>query len=187
VLLPDLLQRFAAGDAQAFLAVYDSHAADLRPLVARFFVTPFEREEAVQEIWLQVHRVARSFDPARGELRAWLRAVAVNRCREILRARGRRPALAAELSEVEDAGADTPETLARKERVQAAIARFQAALSEEEAAVFRLALLEERSHDEVARVLGISSRRAKYLKLKLLDRAAASPGLRAVLGEVSGP
>jgi SAM-dependent MidA family methyltransferase len=43
----------------------------------------------VQEIWLQVHRMCEAYDPARGPLLPWLRAVAVNRCRELLRARGR--------------------------------------------------------------------------------------------------
>ena len=157
------------------MTVYDQHAADLRPLVARFFASPFEREEALQEIWLHVHKVASAFDPARGELRPWLRTLASNRCREILRAAGRRPALGTEIDEGDAQTAETPETLAQQERVQAALSAFQASLTPEEAGVFRLALLEERSHDEVAAQLGITPRRAKYLKLQLLERAARAP------------
>jgi hypothetical protein len=51
--------------------------------------------------------------------------------------------------------------------------------------VFRLSLVEERAHDEVARAAGITVRRCKYLRMKLLLRAAADPALRAALGEVT--
>lgn len=187
MLLPDLLQRFRDGDRDAFMTIYDQHSADLRPLVARFFSSPFEREEALQEVWLQVHRAAAAFDPARGQLRPWLRALATNRCREILRAKGRRPAPGVALEDDDVVAHDTPETLARRERLNVAVSNHLSTLSAAEAAVFRLALLEELPHDEVARQLGISPRRAKYLKLKLLERAAASPALRAVLEELRDP
>jgi RNA polymerase sigma factor (sigma-70 family) len=187
VSLPDLLQRFASGDPEAFFAIYAAHAGEVRALVARHFARAFEREEAVQEVWLQVHRVASRFDPARGQLRPWLQSVATNRCRELLRARGRRPLLSAETDDATPATTETPETVAQGGRVQAAIARFRATLTSEEAEVFRLGVLEERSHDEVAVALGISPRRAKYLKLKLLDRAASTAELRALLREVGEP
>ena len=43
------------------------------------------------------------FDPARGELRAWVRSVCANRCREILRASSRRPAANVPIEDVADA------------------------------------------------------------------------------------
>jgi RNA polymerase sigma-70 factor, ECF subfamily len=181
-----VLEGFRRGDPDAFMTVYDAHAAALRPLVARFFVSPFEREEAAQEIWLQVHRVAASYDPARGPLVPWLRAVATNRCREILRARGRRPNLAAEEAAAREdlASPADPDREARSARLRQAIDGFLAGLDGEQAGVFRLALLEDLGHDEVARRLGISARRCKYLKLKLLERAASSAALKQALDEV---
>jgi RNA polymerase sigma-70 factor (ECF subfamily) len=167
------------------MTVYDTHAPILRPLVSRFFVSPFECEEALQEIWLQVHRAAASYDPARGPLTAWLRAVAANRCREILRARGRRPNLVAETAARDELASSTdPDGEARGARLRQAIDGFLASLDPEQAAVFRLTLLEELGHDEVARRLGISARRCKYLKLKLLERAASSTTLKQALDEV---
>jgi len=183
---PGALERFRRGDREAFVAVYDAHAAEIRPLASRFFPSPFEREEAVQEIWLQVHRMCHAYDPARGPLGAWLRAVAVNRCREILRARGRRPD-ARETVEDEDLTAPSdPEADVRVARVREAVARFSAGLAGDEAGVLRLSLVEERPHEEVASALGISARRCKYLRMKLLARAADDPELRAALGEVEG-
>ena len=169
------------------MSVYDRHQGDLRPLVARHFSSPFEREEALQEIWLQVHRSAPSYDPVRGELRPWLRTLATNRCREILRMRGRRPPPGAEIGEDLVSAQAGPDVVAREHRVKAAISTHISTLEPEEAAVFRLALLEEQPTEAVAQRLGISPRRAKYLKLKLLERAATAPALRAALEDALSP
>jgi RNA polymerase sigma factor (sigma-70 family) len=181
----DTEARFRRGEREAFLKVYEAHATAVRALVGRFFLRPFEREEAVQEVWLLVHRVAKAFDPSRGELLPWLRTVAANRCKELLRAQGRRPDPRVELAEEDLLATSDPEDETRTARVRTAVERFVAGLSAEEALVFRLSLVEERSHDEAAKAAGISARRCKYLRMKLLVRAAADPVLRQVLGEVT--
>jgi RNA polymerase sigma-70 factor (ECF subfamily) len=181
----DTEARFRRGEREAFLKVYEAHAMAVRALVGRFFLRPFEREEAVQEVWLLVHRVAKAFDPSRGELLPWLRTVAANRCKELLRAQGRRPDPRVELAEEDLLATSDPEDEARTARVRTAVEHFVAGLSAEEALVFRLSLVEERSHDEAAKAAGISARRCKYLRMKLLVRAAADPVLRQVLGEVT--
>jgi len=185
----DTEARFRRGEREAFLSVYETHAAAIRLLVGRFFTSPFEREEAAQEIWLHVHRMAGSFDPARGDLAPWLRAVAANRCKELLRARGRRPDPCVELAaeQADESTGAGPEHAARSARAREAVTRFEAQLGRDEAIVFRLSLVEERSHDEVARAADISARRCKYLRMKLLVRAAADPALRAALAEVTEP
>lgn len=187
VLEPDLVKRFARVDREAFLAVYEAYAPALRALVARFFPRPFEREEAVQEVWLMIHRNAVSFDPSRGDLLPWLRTVAANRCKELLRAQGRRPRAEAEIDEDGLSESADPEATVGARRLCLAVARFAEGLSSEEAAVFRLSLLEERGHDDVASALRISARRCKYLRMKLLARMAAHPELRAALREVLDP
>lgn len=185
----DTEARFRRGEREAFLSVYEIHAAAVSRVVGRFFRSAFEREEAVQEVWLHVHRMAATFDPGRGQLGPWLRALAVNRCKELLRARGRRPDPTVELADEHAVGqaGPGPEDAARAARARQALARFEALLSSAEARVFRLSLVEERPHEEVARLVGISPRRCKYLRMKLLVRAAADPTLRAALAEVTEP
>ena len=179
--------RFAAGDRDAFLLVYRAYAAPLRRWVGRFFKSPFEQEEAVQEAWLTVHRMHKSYDVNKGELGPWLRTVAANRCREMLRAKGRRPEASVPLDDAGDAlwldapGAD--EGVLRS-KLRAAVERFAAGLEPEDAKVLRHGLIEEQTHDELAAVLGVNVRRSKYLKLKLLQRAAADPELKALAAEV---
>jgi RNA polymerase sigma-70 factor (ECF subfamily) len=183
----DIEAAFRRGEREAFVKVYTTHAPALRALVARFFAGRFEREEAVQEVWLLVHRVAGTFDPERGELLPWLRTVAANRCKELLRAQGRRPDARVELNDADLVATTNPESTAREARLRDAVARFSAALSPEEALVFRLSLVEERTHEEAARAAGISARRCKYLRMKLLLRAAADPALHRALREVIEP
>ncbi len=169
------------------MLVYDACAVDVRHLVARFFRAPFEREDAIQEVWLLVHRVAASFDADRGDLRPWLRTVAANRCKELLRARGRRPQPDAVLDDDDLWAPETPETEVRQQRLRLAVDKFLATLSAEDALIFRLSIVEERTHDDVAASTGLSARRCKYLRMKLLARTLLAPELRQALQELLDP
>ncbi len=184
ILAPVLLSRFRSGDRDAFLEVYRTFAADVRRWVDRYFSRPFEQEEAVQEIWLMVHRQAGTFDPARGPLRGWLRTLAVNRCRELLRAKGRRLPDGDELEEALESPGGGPESAVRATRLREAVQQFAATLEPDEAKMLELGLLEGHSHEEVARALGVSVRRCKYLKKKILSRAAGDSRLRQALEEL---
>jgi len=182
----DLLERFRRGDREAFLSVYDQHQASIARLVRRFFAGPFEGEEATQEVWMLVLRMAGSFNPDRGALLSWLRTVAANRCREILRAGSRRPDAREEVPDLEAVPETSdPDRLLRMDRLRAALARFSTGLTPQEALVLKLSLLEERSHAEVAAASGATVRQCKYLRRKLLIAAATHPGLRIALEEIA--
>jgi RNA polymerase sigma-70 factor (ECF subfamily) len=178
--------RAARGDLEAFLGIYERYAGAVQAIARRWFSRPFEQEEATQEIWLHLHRVLGSFDPARGRLGPWLQAVAANRCREIVRAARRRPPDAAEEDpEAEPTAAEDPEAVMRGRRVAAAVGAFMQALAPPLGQVLQLAFVEERSHEEIAARLSISVRRSKYLKQLVLRRAAGDPGLLEALDELS--
>src|SRR5687768_890243 len=83
--------RFARGGRDAFVEAYTAHAGQVRRWVRRFFHSPFEQEEAVQEVWLTAHRMQGRYEPSKGPLLPWLRSLCANRCRELLRAASRRP------------------------------------------------------------------------------------------------
>ncbi len=185
--LPQSVQvLFASGARDAFLEVYRFFAPGVRRWVARFFKSPFEQEEAVQEVWLTVHRMARAYDVNR-ELQPWLRVVAANRCRELLRAKGRRPDASVPLDDVGDARwleEPVPVDAAWTAKVREQVARFRASLDGDEARALDGLLIEEQTHEELAASLKISVRRSKYLKKKLLERAVADPALRSLADEV---
>jgi RNA polymerase sigma-70 factor (ECF subfamily) len=177
-----LCTRFVAGDEAAFGEVFARFKRDVFRVVARFYRRPFDQEEAFQEAWLDVYRNRGRFDVNRyEELGGWVRTVARNRCLDLLAAAGVRPPPVAD----DDAAAlasPAPGPGAGDE-IRAALGRFVAGLDAEERRVFELCFVEERAHDEVARLLGITQRRSKYLKKKLLARLEADPGLRSVREE----
>ena len=179
--------RFAAGDRDAFVEVYRAYASPLRRWVAKFFRSPFEQEEAVQEAWLTVHRMHRAYDVNKGPLAPWLRALTANRCRELLRARGRRPDASVPLEDVEDAlwlDGPGPEDAVLRTKLREAVERFAQGLAPDEGRVLRDGLVDGQSHEQLAVTLGLTVRQSKYLKLKLIQRAAADPALRQLAAEL---
>lgn len=180
--------RFASGDRDAFLVVYRAMAGHVRRWVAKFFQSPFEQEEAVQEAWLTVHRMHHTYDVNKGELAPWLRTVTANRCKELLRAKGRRPDASVPLDDAGEAlwlDAPGPDDAVLRAKLRAAVERFAATLDDEEAKVLKHGLVEGLSHEALAAALNVNVRRSKYLKLKLLQRAAADPALKALAEELT--
>lgn len=178
--------RFPKGGRDAFVEVYGAHAALVRRWVRRFFKSPFEQEEAVQEVWLTAHRMQAHYEPSRGALLPWLRTLCANRCRELLRAASRRPPEGVPLDDVADAlwlDAPLPDVAVHAAALRTELQRFSAALPAEEARVLQLVFVEQRSHAEVAQALGCDERRSKYLKQKVLAAAAKDERLMALMKE----
>lgn len=177
---------FARGEKAAFLGVYAAHASAVRRWVSRFFRSPAEQEEVAQEVWLMVHRAQTSFDVNRGPVTPWLRALTANRCRELLRAKGRRPDATVPIEDMEDAlwldGPAADETLMQR-KLSVALATVAAGLPADEARVLEHGFGEGRSNEEVATLLNVTVRQAKYLKKKLVARLAASAAIRSLLEE----
>lgn len=178
--------RFARGGRDAFVEAYAAHAPSVRRWVKRFFKSPFEQEEAVQEVWLTAHRMQRMYEPSRGALVTWLRALCANRCRELLRAASRRPPSDVPVDDVSDAlwlDAPGPDEAVHAAALKAEVARFAATLPPDEARALQLCFVEQRSHAEVAKDLGCDERRSKYLKQKVLLAASKDERLVALMKE----
>jgi RNA polymerase sigma factor (sigma-70 family) len=178
---PELVVRFVAGDQEAFATVFERLQTDVFHLVRRYFFGAFDQEEAQQEVWLKLYRMRDRFDVNRvPEFIPWIRQVARNRCLDLLKERGRSHEVPVADTE-QRCEPSQLEQLAER-RLQQALAEFSAGLDAEEARVFELCFVEELSHEEVAVAAGISVRRSKYLKKKLLARLTRSTRLRS-LGE----
>lgn len=83
------LRRCAAGDRGALRAIYDAEAPRMLGVALRLLKRRSLAEEAVQDAFVQIWSRAGSFDPARGEARAWIYAVLRNRALNTLRAEAR--------------------------------------------------------------------------------------------------
>jgi len=174
---PGLVVRFVAGDEEAFTKVFERLQGELFHLVRRFFFGAFDQEEALQECWLKLYRMRDRFDVNRSpEFIPWARQVARNRCLDMLKERGRGHEVPVADPEATFEARQIDELADR--RMRHAIAEFKASLAAEESRVFQLCFVEERGHEEVAAAVGISVRRSKYLKKKLLARLARSAARR---------
>ena len=87
----ELMSRVAAGDEQAFAAVYDRHAQALYGTAMRFLRDPGAAEDLVQETYLAVWTRSESYSPEAGSLIGWLLTIARHRAIDRIRAQSRKP------------------------------------------------------------------------------------------------
>lgn len=75
----DLLREIAEGSSEALGLFYDRYAALALGLLCRMLGNRNEAEEILQEVFLQVWRDARRYDPERASPRGWLLLLARSR------------------------------------------------------------------------------------------------------------
>ena len=181
----DTLERFVAGGRDGFTLVMREYGPLVRSIVKRFFTSPFEQEDAMQEIWTHAYRNRGALDPARAEaFHGWLAVLARRRAIDLLRSRG--PAAA----DPPDAGEEIAELAAEPAQEDAveraelarAVEGFRAALEPGWRAFFDLHFVHGTPYRLVADQLGISRIRCKYMRKVLARRAMKDPDLMAALG-----
>lgn len=110
-------------------------------------------DDAVQEVWLTVHRRLPSFE-GRSALRTWLFGIAMNVVRNQRRADDRRARYLAEL-EVTPATPPDPQSLHEGQEAWLLVQGFLATLDEQRRTIFVCNLLEHLSAEETAEVAGV--------------------------------
>jgi RNA polymerase sigma factor (sigma-70 family) len=153
-----LLERARAGDSEALERLFARHRKPLErwasgrlPNWARDIS---DTEDLVQETLLQTFKRIGDFEPRRvGALQAYLRQAVLNRIREELRKKGRRPN-ATDLDDIEVESAESPleQAIGREavERYEEALARLKA--EEREAIIARVEM--GYTYEELAEALG---------------------------------
>ena len=80
-----LMERVLQHDSRALETLYDRYARPVYSLVLRISQQPASAEEIVQDVFLQLWRNAKRYQPTRGPLEPWLFTVARNRALDFLR------------------------------------------------------------------------------------------------------
>lgn len=75
----ELLLAVAAGDREAFSALYDRYAGTVHGVIHAVVRDPSQSEEVTQEVFVEVWRLAARFDTDRGAARTWLLTMAHRR------------------------------------------------------------------------------------------------------------
>jgi len=185
--LAALLQRSAAGDAQAFAAFYDASVVHARTL-ARRILRDAELDDVLADAFFQAWRDAARFDAARGSAMAWLLTIVRTRALDLLRQRQLRGHGAE--AEPADAASDDPgppDLLAQSQagtQLHAALER----LSQQERWLLGLAYYRDHSHVQIAAATALPLGTVKSVllraqhKLRALLEPHAGPGARSGAG-----
>ena len=171
-----IVARMAAGQQPALAELYDRYSSLLLGVGVRMLGRG-EAEDVLHDVFVEVWKRAKDFDPARGTVRAWLALRMRSRCLD----RKKSPRLARSVSfdDSEQARRAAPEhdPLLRmeRERVRAALA----ALTADQRAVVDLAYFAGLSTQEIGDQLGVPQGTVKsrlFAAREKLARALGDPG-----------
>ncbi len=182
-----LLQNAQRGDLPSFNAVVTRHERAVYGLCLRMLRDTAAAEDAAQDTFIRAWTAIDSFRG--GLVRPWLMRIATNRCYDILRAKGRRPAdsLDAELFEVEPewtsqaSPEEHPESFTARVELSAVLERALAGLPDDQRLAILLSDVHGHPYEEVAEITGvaigtvksrISRARARLRDVLLEDDAA---------------
>ena len=149
-----LLRRHLDGDEHAFATLIARHGSLVFGLLGRCALSPEERDDVFQDVWLRVHRAAPSYEPTR-PLRPWLATVAMNTARTFLR-RGRTvEVVQPSPGEAVAARTTSPPQSAEGRELAGWLRREIDGLPEAERQAVHLCCVEGLSQADVAAVLGL--------------------------------
>jgi len=169
---PELLEQFAAGELQAFEALFRQFQSEVYSWVVRIVRDPAAAEDLTVETFWRIYRAHARFDPARS-FGAWARRIATNVALDHLKSSAAR---ASQLSDTLEPEA-TPDSVTYNPAVQREVReRTQLAfrqLPPKLRVIATLALIEEQTHGEIAAALNLSTAAVKsrlFRAIRLLRR-----------------
>jgi RNA polymerase sigma-70 factor, ECF subfamily len=172
----DLLQRFAAGDLEAFESLFRQYQGEVYRWIIRIVRNSATAEDLTVETFWRMYRARAQFDPSRGTLGPWLRRIATNAALDHLR----RPRREVPLPDDLPATAKQPpaEQLELRREILSAIEKLSPPLR----AVILLALVEEESYENIARALEISENAVRvrlFRGVRVLRKSLSQAGVHA--------
>src|SRR5581483_2211512 len=141
----DTLERFAAGDADAFEDVFRQYQREVYRWIVRLVRNPAAAEELTIETFWRIYRHRRRYDTRR-PFGAWARRVATRVAIDYLRSSQSREGMPLAGEQAQPPGPDP----ALEAEMRDGIARAFAALPARVRATATLALIEERPYQEIA-------------------------------------
>ena len=160
-----------AGDAAAFETIYDRYSRGLVSFCRHLLGSLEEAEDAVQHTFLAAHRSMLA-DDRELHLKAWLYAIARNKCISMLRVRRERLGLDDELELVPSTSGLSAE-VEQREDLRALLGDLQR-LPDDQRAALVLAELGAHNHDEIAEVLDVRREKVKALVFQAREALIAA-------------
>jgi RNA polymerase sigma-70 factor (ECF subfamily) len=172
----DLLERFAAGDLEAFESLFRQYQGEVYRWIMRIVRNSATAEDLTVETFWRMYRARAQFDLSKGNCGPWLRRIATNAALDHLRRSHREVPLP---DDVPAAAKQPPaEQLELRREILAAIDKLSPPLR----AVILLALLEEESHENIAQALSISENAVRvrlFRGVRILRKSLSQAGVHA--------
>ncbi len=148
-----LISRIAAGDPAALSELHAQAGRYVTTIVARVVRNHAEAEEVVNDVFQQVWKLAKCYDPVRCNARSWIAMMARSRALDrwrIIATRTRVIEIHEHLPEHPSAPASSPESLAVDKQTSRSIRVSLEQLPAEQREAIHLAFFEGLSHADVA-------------------------------------
>jgi RNA polymerase sigma-70 factor (ECF subfamily) len=171
----ELLEWFAAGDLEAFEALFRQHQKEVYAWIVRIVRDTGIAEDLTVETFWRIYRSRARFDPA-GNFRAWVRRIATNAAFDHLRRAPRETELPKDLPGT--VGCDPAVSGEMRSQIKQAFLELPAKYR----LVATLALIEEESYKDIAEAAGISTVLVKirvFRAVRMLRKKLSSLGLEA--------
>jgi RNA polymerase sigma-70 factor (ECF subfamily) len=157
-----LIRAAQGGDLHSFNALVVRHERAVYNLCLRMLRDVASAEDTTQETFLKAWTAIATFRG--GLVRPWLLRIATNRCYDVLRARGRRPADSLDAEEFESeptwtsqtGGGEHPEVFAARAELSGHLERALAQLPEDQRLVVILSDVHGHPYDEIAEITGVA-------------------------------
>ena len=170
----ELLERFAAGDVDAFETLFRQHQGEVYRWIMRIVRNTSVTEDLTLETFWRMHRAHARFDPAKGNCGAWLRRIATNVAIDHLRQVRR------EVPLPDDLPATAQHSPGEQLELRRHILRAMDKLSPRLRAVVLLALVEEEPYARIAEALGVSESTVKvrvFRGVRILRKTLSEAGV----------
>ena len=186
----ELMERYRAGDEDAFTLLVRRHQQPLVNFIARFINDRDGAEDLAQETFIRIFKASRRYQPERAHFKTWMYHIASNLCKNELRNRGRRDRYRVDnvvdssdegdieqIDLIERAPADVsfqPEVALERKELHDAIQTAIAELPEQYRVPLILRDLQGLSYDEISETLelrdGTTKSRINRARLMLKDK-----------------
>lgn len=180
-----LVAAIRTGSDAAFTAIVQRYEGPLTAYARQILGgRHHDAEECVQDAFFRALRSLRAGD-AEIALRPWLHAIVRNRCLDQLRKPDRTTDLDPHQAVLADLGPGPVSTIARRERLDQIVVGV-VALPERQRRALVMHELEDRSHSQIGRVLGVSAGASKALVCRARQGVAQAVGRHAAAEVVPG-
>lgn len=148
----DLVRRLRAGDDAAFSQLYARYGRLVHSIAMRLMGDHHDAEDVTQQVFVSAWRSRESLKQDAGSLAGWLATITRRRCADLAAGRAR-------ATQTEEAAATvmmlpTPADPARAIE-EITVAHTLETLGEPRSTIVRMAVVEDRRHEDIAQALGV--------------------------------